>query len=720
MLSFADEQRGWAVGALGTILMTPDGGDSWQVQRAGGSRAAVLGLFSEAERIPLELFTEMCGNEGYLGVVELLTRRDIEAATPRDEIRTARAKMGVLATGGCYTHATWRFPLRQAGLPWPTSTITTGWSIANQTDGLQALEEHLVQRIRQWRPDIIVTEGGDAGSSPLSALIRQAVVSAADRAAGTEAYAKQLSVLGLQPWKVKRIVATSQAEGAAELVLDTARLATQLGCSVREHSAACRGFTHDAWSATPAKVTFNILVSDVPRGVAMRDFFDGALLPPGSAARRTLGTPPPVSLAGLNRAAQKQRELERLLTAGDEALLPLADRQVQLDDLTRDLAPSAASALLYQLAQHYRELGQYQEAAHTLSTLATKFPHHPLTDLALEWLVQYRSSAEVDAAFGTAAQASSDASHVVAAAAEFNAALPAGVDRRLEITQFDNTAPSLANFDTAATGESLAALATGLQQTRPMLFAEPRVRMALAAALRRHGDDLAAQRLYQQLAASQPPGAWKQAARSELWLDRRAGHPPKPTFFCVRSDEKPVLDGRLDDTIWQQATSAELHSPLDDDETWPATVWLARDDEFVYWAVECRKAPSVEYPANAGPRPRDPDLSAEDRMELLIDIDRDYATSLRFTVDHRGWTGEACWEDRSWNPTWYVAAATDVDTWRAEAAIPLDQLTRVPVAGDEVWGVGLQRIVPGWGFQSWSQPANVAGRAEGFGLLLFE
>jgi hypothetical protein len=35
------------------------------------------------------------------------------------------------------------------------------------------------------------------------------------------------------------------------------------------------------------------------------------------------------------------------------------------------------------------------------------------------------------------------------------------------------------------------------------------------------------------------------------------------------------------------------------------------------------------------------------------------------------------------------------------------------------WAIGVQRIVPGVGFQSWTQPAAVNPRGEGFGLLIF-
>jgi hypothetical protein len=69
-----------------------------------------------------------------------------------------------------------------------------------------------------------------------------------------------------------------------------------------------------------------------------------------------------------------------------------------------------------------------------------------------------------------------------------------------------------------------------------------------------------------------------------------------------------------------------LVSDQGDDARWPAAVLLACDDEYLYVAASCRKVPSAAYPASSGPRPRDPDLSQRDRIEVLIDVDRDYAT----------------------------------------------------------------------------------------------
>ena len=88
-------------------------------------------------------------------------------------------------------------------------------------------------------------------------------------------------------------------------------------------------------------------------------------------------------------------------------------------------------------------------------------------------------------------------------------------------------------------------------------------------------------------------------------------------------------------------------------------------------------------PAASTPRPtprdwRDADLSAEDRVDLFLDLDRDFATVYRLTIDHRGWTGESCWNDATWNPTWFVANRSEDGAWTAEAAIPFAELAPQP------------------------------------------
>ena len=76
--------------------------------------------------------------------------------------------------------------------------------------------------------------------------------------------------------------------------------------------------------------------------------------------------------------------------------------------------------------------------------------------------------------------------------------------------------------------------------------------------------------------------------------------------------------------------------------------------------------------------------------------------------------------DVHWNPTWYVASHTTDEDWTIEAAIALDELTASVPGKEDVWAIGLQRIVPGVGIQSCSKPAAVEPQAEGFSLMMFQ
>jgi hypothetical protein len=251
------------------------------------------------------------------------------------------------------------------------------------------------------------------------------------------------------------------------------------------------------------------------------------------------------------------------------------------------------------------------------------------------------------------------------------------------------------------------------------LFAEPAIQFPLAAA-ERQLSAANAQTRYQGLLRSQLPGPWLRCARGELWLIDDRGRSPKPMLECTLGEQRPHLDGKLEDPIWSQAARVTLRSTLLDDAAWPADVLLAHDGQFLYLAARCVRAPGAEYSGSSAPRTRDEELRGNDRLDLLIDVDRDFVSYFQFTVDCRGLARDACFGDEQWDPAWYIASRNGPDAWVLEVAIPLDELAmRAPDRGD-AWGLGLQRIVPGVGFQSWCEPAAVRVAPEGFGYLVFE
>jgi len=701
-LAFADDEHGWAVGEFGTILMTGDGGKTWMRQHCGGTRAALLGLFSEPNDVPLELFARLSGNEGYLGVIDLLNRRDWELPDREEVPADDRLHEAAIRVGASGVDAAWQFPLRQRGLGLTTQQILHGWDLTNDNRGLEMHEDHLVREIRLWRPDVVVThDASPQGDAPLGHLINQAVLQAVERAQDPTSFAEQISWAGLEPWKVKKVYAVLPPGDPGTTTLVTGQLASRLGCSLADVAATPRGLLDDRFQVAPETIGFRLLLNRLPQEQGRRDFFSGIVLQPGSDARRQLIEPPADTLKVVQRMAQKRRNMQAILERTDHDPQQGLGLGAQLGDLTRDLDPDGAAHLLYHLAQRQYRTGKGEMAAETFALLADRYPEHPLTRAALTWLVQYYASSE------TAWRVEGPQRKTVQQASGTLSSLSSA--RAINFTQQENRPERAAGY------------ARQIAERHPQLFAEPSIGFPLAVAERQRGADRQADRFYLSRASSNTRDAWWACAQGEQWLANRSrGVPPKPILRCVVAASKPRLDGKLDDAVWQQAKPAELVSPHHDDHDWGGMILMAYDKEFLYLAVHCRQAPGAKYAPASGPRPHDPDLSAEDRVEIMLDLDRDFTTCYRLTIDHRGYVAEDCWGDATWNPHWYVAAATEDGLWNAEAAIPLEQLTgQYPTSGT-AWAIGLQRIVPGVGFQSWNQPAAAEAIPEGFGYLLFD
>ncbi len=689
-MTFVDDQHGFAAGELGVILATADGGQTWQRQRGGGSRAALLAIFTEPGDVPLELISRLAGNDGYLTAVETLGRRDIEIA-PRDDVPALdRLHEAVVRVGGSATSAAWQFPLRQAGLRVNSREIVAAWDGIHAGRGLDALQARIVRQIRVWRPEAIVThDARREDDDPAVALVHQAVVQAVAQAAEATAFPDQLADAGLKPWQVKRVFATMSPGARGTCDLTTSQYMPSLGRSAAEAAADPRGLLDDGYSPSPETLAFRSLAGGADGELNRRDFLGGLGLAPGGEARRT--TTPSSAERGdlLQRIAVKRRHVQAILGLAERGTFSPEQLLAQLDDLTRDLDPESAGQIVYQLADQYYRGGRWPAAAETFQSLIQRYPHHAITPRAAEWLLQYHASGE---------------------AALRERCDPSRLTRRFE---------------------RAVAMGKEIERTRFERSVEPAVRFPLAAAYRGLTQTREAEKLYQSQTRDSGDGWWA-CAQSELRSSDAAAKGRtstlKPRLTCARAEAKPRLDGVLDDPVWKKASPSPLQSAQHDDGDWPSAVMMAHDDEFLYLAIRCQakagdgKRAEESDDKTAGPsrRPRDGDLSAHDRVEVFLDIDRDYFTYYRLAIDDRGWTNDGCWGDSTWNPAWFVASRRERGEWTAEAAIPLAELVGRSIRPGDVWAVGVQRVVPGVGFQSWSTPAAVVALPDGFGQLVFE
>jgi photosystem II stability/assembly factor-like uncharacterized protein len=734
-LHFIDGNRGWAVGALGTILATRDGGKTWLSQQTGGQRAALLGIFSQPERVPLPLVSQLAGQEGYLTVIETLTRpSDRELVRGEAITRPVRLHDAIVAACGSQADGAWRFPLPGPGQRDTAQAVLDTWNAQNDGQGLKNLEEHLVRRIRQWRPEVIVTENiSQRGEQPLSHLTNQVVLAAVQKAAEPTAYSDQITLVGLTPWDVKKVFSLVEGDRQGTLGINPAQLASRLGKPLGDAAEAGRSLLAADLNPYDSRIGFSLLIDHLPQGVGSRDFFSGINLAPGGEARRRQGEAVSGSLDSLTRMAQKKHNIQSLLarTPGDAAAASAWMGQV--NDLTKGLSERHSGEILYQLASRYQEAGQFELAADAVQFLLDKHPQHALAPSAGLWLVQYYASGELawrtrkstrwGTQLATFEQAEETRAAQAAAAPDMDedkakeeailASLPRLKGQRL----MSSAAPTMKPAERASRA---AVVAKVLEGQYPMAYAEGALKFPLAVALRRQGVPRTAEKVLAALAQLPKENVWAERSAAENWISHIQGLPPIKTASATPAAKKPKLDGKLDDDTWLSARPVVLTGSLQENDELATAIAMMYDHEFLYLAVSCRRSGKFAYEPDPKPRTYDFDLAKQDRVELTLDIDRDYTSGWQLAFDHQGRTADACWEDATWNPQWFVASGGDDNYWTAEIAIPWAELAPHSPQTRDVWAIGLQRIVPGNGVRSLAEPTDKKIQPQSLGLMIFE
>lgn len=358
-----------------------------------------------------------------------------------------------------------------------------------------------------------------------------------------------------------------------------------------------------------------------------------------------------------------------------------AASMAMLVQLSRDLPEGVSVKLFSRLAREWHEAGEIDLASECRRTLMRKYPDSPESKTAFLKLIQTYSSGEVAHA------------HRLTAAMKSSAHEQPANRQMLTYAALFSTQQLKAN---KATHQSPAL--DWHRGTIQRLLGNEKAAIGLQTALKRR-----------------PPGdVYRQRVDMEEWLvGDRQSPVPLTTLACGFAAEKPYLDGVLNEAIWENPAnkSPATNNPA----AKPQAVGgrFAYDSEYLYLAIAVEREEEVAYEADERPRKRDAELSKFDRVRLLLDIDRDYASSYELTIDHRGWTADACWGDATWNPEWFVAADSSDTHWQIEAAVSWDSLVETPPTAGDAWAVRFERLLP-------EQPVTAKPQVAGFSVLLFE
>lgn len=647
-LHMIDGKNGVAVGDLGTILATNDGGKTWTVRKCGGQRAAVLFVLATPDGVPLDTVALLGAKDGYYCQVLAVTGADRE-----EQLHAA-----VRLCGGAGASAYGLFPTPRHLDGLSDEAILTYWNTLHAGEARNRLLRRLVLAIRTWQPEVVITDRVDASATGLEKLVMLAVRDAFKMAGDPAAFPDQLDTPGLKVHTPKKLYGKCDTAKDAMISFDHSQFCTPLGNDVKDFCEAGANLLGPA-AAVPFTRGYRLVSHALEGAEKHTGLTEGLALNRGGTARREgeLTSLPEPHLAYRQKMASGRRGFEALAANPDKYPEPdkfLAAVRKSLAEM--QLPEDVACRTAFGAADGLARAGRWGLAREMYAFVADQFAAHPEAAAASRWLIQYHASS--------------------------------AVLRRVELGQVN---PIPANvFETADPVRQVGHVETSGPAQKYRFASGNSQRVWYRYCLD----------LESRLTAFGPIHARDpmMAASLAVAKDRGAVAGPaaakdadgKPAWNCLKA-AKPTLDGQLTDECWTAAKAIPLGGTVG----YEAEVRFAYDDQYLYVAVTA-KHPSGKQVAKVEKRDRDADLRGHDRIEWMLDPDGTGATPFRFAVDHRGCLAEDCWGAVDWNPKWFVAFDSGATGWTAEIAIPMAEMTGDTVAGRN-WEVNASRVVPGLG-----------------------
>jgi hypothetical protein len=199
-----------------------------------------------------------------------------------------------------------------------------------------------------------------------------------------------------------------------------------------------------------------------------------------------------------------------------------------------------------------------------------------------------------------------------------------------------------------------------------------------------------------------------------------------PSVRIAWSETAPVIDGRLDDTVWQDAARIDHFVQVNPVQgavpTQRTEVRLLTDGRTLFLGIRCDDDSVSDLIADR--IGRDEFLLDGDAVSFIFDTFHDRRHGYYFEVNARGGRRDVLIEDGdfdvNWDAIWRTSTTIDSKGWTVEVAIPFSSLNYAPKS--DVWGFNIARAIRGLREEvRWADPARNrfianlehAGRLEG-------
>ncbi|MEM7473390.1 MAG: YCF48-related protein [Planctomycetota bacterium] len=671
-VTYLDSSRAWGVGPLGRILATRDGGESWHLQR--GARQLGLLALVEPRQVPWNALASSVWEHRIQSMVYFLN-------SPHDSAKK------ISAAKGANYEPTKLQQLRENAQQIGIASLNG--SIQIETDQLRAL-------IACWRPSVVLSN--QRVQTQTLALL------AGGTQSGSDPNNQALNELGLQISKaqesLQKIIlhkGSLDESLSSGYEIENTQVLSQLGLALWDILAALppqQLFDSDScnlateWSRSRNRESNSKLIGAV-------------VLSPSSlrtAPRKQLG-----NFQLVMGRVHRERSLAQLLQQKEDH----STWKKNLTFVTKQLPEQEIAPYLWRL---YSRLGGKDAARKGNTTLSQLMELQPDSDAAV-W-----SMLEILRNYGSAEQASLRKLLASSTGRErensgTSANLTDGSSNKVGETPWNATPfgsivnpASKPRVVTASTAQARPTLSIDpaqrwfqllgqFSQKEPRILTRPEIGLlSYSRSLRKRGGlNAPDMSRLDALLADTSVAPWWWRAQQESLIQKNQLQAVSVLAEAIMTQDRPYLDGSPSETFWSKAQAVKLVPAVEQAEPLANTlVRWAYDHDYIYLAAVCAKRKGYPKVAKVLNRQHDAALNASDRLEIRLDLDRDYSTYMHLGVAENGQTLDRCLGQAEFNPKWHVAVQSKDEIWMVEVAIPKDQLVDHPLPG-KIWGLQMER-----------------------------
>ena len=689
-LFFLNSDRGWAVGDLGKIMSTKDGGRTWTVQRNAGHRLANLNLVESVDQVQKSAIALLSGSFGNLSGVELFVKT---SANPMD------ANHPVISA----------FERNRQGL---NRLGNSTYNVSAMSD-LKKVEEQLVRSIRQWKPSMLLVPELESGWTD---LVRRSLIAAGSTESCTEHFD-----WGLIPWQVEKLVTVSESDQLDHRV-PTDQFSAALGRTVAEQSRFGGLLTGAGKPGElahhPSAFSWELIHSSSPTALSQHGLTSGLTQKTDAFSQRSTGE---LEMKNMQVFHSFSKRSERLARLSQFEIRSSVDEKNWLETVTASTAGMdelSFSFFMRDLSNSY-SLGKKAILADLAERqILEKIPQSEMGESALQRLIFRNASRESvfvlkqkirkellpasKSGFGRpdVQQASSNeglrnqkmsSAELLGFREEIPDRGPGGsrlADPRFGSVFSDTVrgndvngierANAMAREVESSSARNVISLVEVFQNEFPDLANRGDWKFCLAKAKSAVGNSASLERLIDNASSRRglsKPDLWTQRLIREKDLRDPAEFSKDTLAVCQNvTGSRIILDGVLNESGWKKGQ----------------LIQFAYDQEYLYLAIK-KKFSAVSPEVSSGAvRKRDDNLAGFDRVSVRVDVDHDYSSCFELTVDQRGHCNDAVWRDpqtrdESFDPKWFIASHRDGKFWTVEAAIPLREFSDYGLVKGSAW-----------------------------------